>query len=352
MRFLCVILAGLALSACTKNSEKTPTQASPGGGVVHMATWSNYISEEAFAAFTQETGIQVKVSNYSSNEELLAKLQAGASGYDVAVPSDYMVFAMIQLQLLLPLDVQKIPNRKGVDPRYLGKQYDPESKFSLPWNWGTTGIAVNRKLYKGKIKSWKDLFTQADLAGQFTLLDDAREVMGASLKSLGYSLNSTQPEEIEKAKVQLAAIKSRVKAFTSEAKVPMEQGEVAVAHIYMSDALQAARSAGSHIEYLIPEEGATLWIDNLVVPKGAANVDGAHRLINFLLKPEIAAKTVKAVLVAPTLQGIGQYLDPSLRTNPVIFPAPASMKRLEMMHDLGDALRLYDRAWTEIKAGQ
>lgn len=351
MRMLVVVLAALTLSACTKGSEQ-PSAHSPKGGVVHVATWSNYVSDEAFSIFTQETGIQVKVSNYSSNEELLAKLQAGASGYDVAVPSDYMVFAMIQLELLLPLDEQKLPNRKGIDPSHLGKSYDPAARFSVPFNWGTTGIAVNRKLYSGKITGWNDLFTQEDLAGKFTLLDDAREVLGASLKSLGHSLNSRDPVQIEQAKQRLASIKNRVKAFTSEPKVPLELGEVAVAHVYMSDALQAARKAGPHLEYVVPQEGATLWIDNLVIPKGAVNPEGAHQLINFLLRPEIAARTVKTVLVAPTVRGISSFLEASLRSNPALFPDPRVMKRLEMMVDLGDSLRLYDRAWTEIKAGE
>ena len=344
-----MVVSGLAWVGCSPKSTGDGARRES-AGVVHLATWSNYISAEMLADFARETGIQVKVSNYSSNEELLAKLQAGASGYDVAVPSDYMVFAMIQLGLLLPLDAAKMPSRKGIDPRFMGQRYDPENKFSIPYDWGTTGLAVNRTLFAGRLKSWKDLFSQEALKGKFTLLDDVRESMGAALKYQGRSLNTKDEAQIAEAKKFLLSIKSAVKAFTSEPLVPLVDGEVAVAHVYMSDALQAARKTGGKIEYVIPEEGATLWVDNLVIPKGAVNVEGAHRLMEYLLRPKNAAATVTAVLVAPTVLGVASFLSPELRANPFLFPGTHQRAGLEMMEDLGEALRMYDRAWTEVKA--
>ena len=181
-------------SACTKKGAEAPTAAQSGAAtgskVVNLAIWSNYIKPEVLTEFEKRTGIKVQVSNYSSNEELLAKLQAGASGYDVVVPSDYMVFAMSKLGLLKELDFTQLPNFKSIDPKYLKKQFDPANKYSIPYDWGTTGIAVNRTLYKGKIAGWKDLFNNADLAGKVTLLDDVRETIGAALKAQGLSLNS------------------------------------------------------------------------------------------------------------------------------------------------------------------
>jgi spermidine/putrescine transport system substrate-binding protein len=348
-----------SLSACTKKAEdstaQAPSQASTqaaigGTKVVNLAIWSNYIKPEVLEEFQKRTGLKVQVSNYSSNEELLAKLQAGASGYDVVVPSDYMVFAMSKLGLLKELDFTQIPNFKSIDPQFTKKQFDPANKYSVPYDWGTTGIAINRSLYKGKISGWKDLFNNVDLAGKMTLLDDVRETIGAALKSQGLSLNSKNPADLKKAEELLLKVRPRVKAFTSEPMMPLVNGETAVAHAYMSDALQAGKQTAGKIEYIIPEEGATLWIDNLVIPNGAQNTAAAHALINFLLEPKIGVQTTLAVLVAPTNKDAYQLLPSDLQSNPVLFPKGPILQKLEMLEDLGESLTLWDRTWTEIKA--
>jgi spermidine/putrescine transport system substrate-binding protein len=337
-----VFLAALiGFSSCTHKAEPR---------VVNLAIWSNYVSQITIDAFEKKTGIKVQMSNYSSNEELLAKLQAGAAGYDVVVPSDYMVSAMTHLGLLQKLDYKKIPNSGEIASQFLKKNFDPANEFSLPYDWGTTGIAINRSLYKGQIRGWKDLFSNPDLAGKLTLLDDVRETLGAALKSLGYSLNSKNPEELAKAKELLVKVKSRVKAFTSEPLMPLVNGETAVAHAYMSDALQARKQTGGKIEYIIPEEGATLWIDNLVVPKSAMHVEEAHALINFLLDAHTNAATVTAVFVAPTGKNTFALLPPELQNDPALFPKAGVLNHLEMLQDLGESLALWDRIWTEVKA--
>jgi spermidine/putrescine transport system substrate-binding protein len=344
-RWVLVLFLALGMCfACTK--KETQTQR-----IVNLAIWSNYVSPEFLAGFEKKTGIKVQVSNYSSNEELLAKLQAGASGYDVAVPSDYMVFAMIKLGLVQELNQSLLPNSKALDSNFIGKSYDPGNKFSYPYDWGTTGIAVNRDMYKGKLKSWKDLFETPELSGRFTLLDDVRETMGAALKAQGLSLNTTKPEDLKKAKELLLRVRSRVKAFTSEPMMSLVNGETAVAHIYMSDALQARRKTGGKVEYIIPEEGATLWIDNLVIPKGAANVKEAHEFINYLLDANSNVATVKSVLVAPVNKGAKRLLPTELQSDPAMFPSLDVMTKLEMLQDLGDAITAWDRVWTEVKAG-
>ena len=332
-----MLFAGLG---CTKPVEHT----------VNLAIWSNYVAPETLEQFKKETGITVVVTNYSSNEELLAKLQAGATGYDVAVPSDYMVFSMAKLGLLTELDRQKITNAQQLDPHYLKRDFDSTNRFSLPYDWGTTGIAVNRALYKGQVKGWKDLFTKAELAGKFSILDDPREAIGAALKSLGYSLNSQNPKELAQAKAVLVAAKKRVKAFTSETLAGLTSGELMVAHAYSSDALQARKATGGKIDFVIPEEGGTVWIDNLVIPKGAKNVAEAHQLINFLLSPAVAVKTAQAILVAPSNQDAVKLLSAELRGNAMLFPAESTLSRSELLRDLGAGSALFDRTWTEIKA--
>jgi spermidine/putrescine transport system substrate-binding protein len=341
-------------AACTpkanapQGGEALAPAASP--SVVNLAIWSSYVSPELLTEFKKRTGIQVQISNYSSNEELLAKLQAGASGYDVAVPSDYMVFAMIKLGLVRELDFAQLPNSKSLDPKYLKKQYDPENKYSVPYDWGTTGIAVNRDVYKGELKGWKSLFGNPALAGKFTLLDDAREVISAALKTQGFSLNSKSPEELAKAKALLQQIRSKIKGFTSEPMMPLVNGETSVAHVFLSDALQARKKTGGKIEYIIPEEGCTLWIDNLVIPAGASHVKEAHAFINFMLEAKSNLSTVMNVMVAPANKDAFALLPKDFQENPMLFPPAAVLAKCEMFQDLGEALVKWDRVWTEIKA--
>jgi spermidine/putrescine transport system substrate-binding protein len=209
---------------------------------------------------------------------------------------------------------------------------------------------VNRALYSGKIKGWNDLFQKEDLVGKFSFLDDAREVLGAALKAQKFSLNSKNPEELKKAKELLLKVRSRVKAFTSEPMMPLTNGEFAVSHIYMSDALQARKATQGKIEYIIPEEGGTLWVDNLVIPKGAKNINEALEFINFLLEGQSNVSTVMNVFVAPTNKDAYSLLPKELQKDPALFPSPAVLAPCEMIQDLGDSLTQWDRAWTEIKA--
>ncbi len=346
--------SALSLSACHRGTTSGSAGGSSSGErTLHLAIWSNYLSGDFLKAFTARTGIKVETTIYSSNEELLAKLQAGASGYDVAVPSDYMVFTMTKLGLLNELDQTKLTNRKNLDPRFMGKSYDSKNQYSLPFVWGTTGIAVNRRLYSGQVKGYKDLLTNEDLKGKFSLLDDVREAIGAALKSQGLSINTKNPADLEKAKQVLLAARPRVKAFTSETMAPLASGEIAVAQAYMTDALQARRKVGDgKIDFILPEEGGTLWVDNLVIPKGALHLAEAHEFINFMLEPASLVSTATAVYVAPANTAAVSLLPVDFRKDGMLFPVDGQLKRHEMIEDLGEALTLWDRTWTEVKAAQ
>ncbi len=316
---------------------------------VNLAIWSNYLPLELVQEFEKKHGIHVRISNYSSNEELMAKLQTGSSEYDVIVPSDYMVFEMIHLGLVRELDYTQLKNVKSLNPKFLKKAYDPENRFSLPYDWGTTGIAIDHSQYPGKIRSWKELFESSDLAGKLSLLDDSREVMGAALKALGYSLNSVNPVQLNEAKELLLKVKGRVKTFTSEPLTPLLNREIAVAQIYMSDALQVRAIRGDVIEYLIPQEGGTLWIDNLAIPKQAKHSAEAHVLLDFLLEPRTNAETVKRVWVGPANSEAIQLLPASYRNHHLLFPSVSVEATCEMIQDLGASLAVWDRIWTEFK---
>ena len=334
------------------SNQKNKTRGEAQARVVNLAIWSNYLSPELISLFEKKTGIKIQISNYSSNEELLAKLQAGASGYDVAVPSDYMIFIMRKLGLLEELDFSQLSNTKSLAPKFLKKSYDPENKNSVPYNWGTTGIAIHRNLYSGTVKGWRDLFEKPELSGKISLLDDAREVLGAALKALGYSLNSMTESELMKAKALLLKTRSRIKAFTSEPKMPLINREIAVAHVFMSDALQARQATGGKVDYLVPEEGGTLWIDSLVIPKGARHLKEAHEFINFLIEASANVSTVTHILVAPVNQLAFALLPKALQNDTSLFPSAAALAKCEMIQDLGESMAVWDRIWTEVKARQ
>lgn len=317
---------------------------------VNLAIWSNYITPELLNEFEKRTSIRVHVSHYSSNEELLAKLQAGASGYDVIVPSDYMVGVMIKLRLLLPMEKARLQSYSDLDPRFLGKNFDPQNEYSVPYDFGTTGIAINTSKYFGKLTGWKDLFQSKNLQGKFSVLDDMRETMGAALKSLGYSLNSKNVEQLEKAKNVLSAAKSRAKAFTSETLVALTNGEWPVAHAYVSDALQARKATSGKIEFIIPEEGGTIWIDNLAIPKGAKNLNESYELINYILEAKTNAATARQIFVVPSNKNALSLLPKEMLAIRSLFPTEEQLKKSEMIEDLGDSILVWDRIWTIIKA--
>ncbi|MEK2644927.1 polyamine ABC transporter substrate-binding protein [Bdellovibrio sp. BCCA] len=338
-----LLLCGL-LSACTKKEQVSYDKKE-----VNLSIWGNYLSPELQAQFEKETGIKINISNYSSNEELLAKIQMGSSGIDVAVPSDYMVDIMRKMSLLEPLKAELIPNKNLVSTEFLKQNFDPENQFSLPYTWTTVGIAVNRELYKGAVHSWKDLLDNPQLKGKFALLDDVRETMGAALKLHGYSVNTNNAAEIQKAKNTLLTAKKNIKMFSSDTIDILNNKEVAAAQAYSSDALQAAVKSPGKIEYIIPDEGTTFAIDNLVIVKGAKHPEAAHQLINFLLSENAEINKVKTILGGPVLKDTQGKLPKELQNNQALFPPDSTLKKMERIHDLGEHNKLFEDSWTEIK---
>jgi spermidine/putrescine transport system substrate-binding protein len=342
---LTCLAAGSALSA-TALAAKPKT--------INIYTWEEYLPAATLEAFQKETGIKVNVSYFASNEELLAKLQGGATGYDVIMPSDYMIGVMVKLGLLAKIDHAKIPNAKQLDPKLVGRVYDKKNEYSLPYSWGTTGIAIHRGLYKGEVKSWKQLFETPGLAGKMSLLDDPRETIGAALLRYGYSLNTSDDRQLQKAKELLLQVKGRVKAFESNPMNLLTPGEVAVAHSYSCDAWFAQQEIGdkAKIEYLIPEEGCTEWIDSFAILANSKNREEAHAFINRFLSADSQMLTVTEVGVGPSNLEAIKKLPEEVRKSPILFPAEKDLKRCEVIRDIGTKTAAYDRLWTEVKAAR
>jgi len=317
---------------------------------LNIFTWSNYISDEIVEGFKQETDIQkVSVTTYDSNESLLARLQAGAKGYDIVMPSDYMVSIMIKQGLLAEINKANIPNFANIS-RFTDQYFDPGNRYSVPFDWGTAGIAYDSAMLEEPPDSWV-VFWDKKYQGKFSMLDDIRECFAVALKSLGYSVNTTNPQELEAAKQKLIQQKPLVKRYDSQAAEALLAGEVIMAHAWSGDAFRAA-SEKPTIRYTIPKEGGTVFIDNICIPKDAPHKETAEKFINYLLRPEINAKITDFTQYATCIDAARQYVKPELRDNPIIYLPDEIMARLEWLKDLGDFLPQYDLAWTEVKASQ
>lgn len=343
--FVAVIVLLLAGVSCTPKTGQTPVKRS-----VNLAIWGNYFDPAEEKRFEDLTGIDVQITNYSSNEELLAKIQAGAGGIDLAVPSDYMVDILIKQGLLAPLDKSQIKQLAELDPQFLNQNYDPGNRFSLPYAWTTAGIAVHRDLFKGGMKSWKALLESPELKGKVSLLDDTREVFALALKTQNRSVNEKDEGKIKEAQQYLAKIRPQVKTFRSDVLDLILRKEVAAAHAYGTEALQAWKKSGGRIEYILPEEGGTFSIDNVVILKSAQNVKEAHALIDFFLSVDANVKFVERILAGPVLKKTRERLPADLKNNAQLFPTAEQLKKFERIQDLGETTRIYDRAWTELKS--
>jgi spermidine/putrescine transport system substrate-binding protein len=341
-RFSLLLLA-LLLTACPKRAEVE---------TLYFLNWADYIPEELVRKFERETGAKVVLDTFESPEAMLAKLKAGADReFSLVVAPDYYVLQMAREGLVAPLDKGKLKNLANLDPFFQDPPYDPGLQHSVPYLWGTTGLAYREDLVKGPVDSYAVLFDPKAQVGPFLLLDEMRETIGAALRYLGYSVNATDPEALEKAKELLIAAKARSVGFAGgvEALNRILGGDAALSLAYSGDVLQA-RQEDARLRYVIPKEGGTIWTDAMVVLKRGPSQDLAYRFIDFLLRPENAAELAAYTRYAtPVAQAI-PLLPEEMRQDPAVFPPEEVRARLEYLKDLGPEIALYDRVWTEVKA--
>ncbi len=332
---------GGLLQACGRRREQGVGQMEDR---LSIYNWSDYIADSTIPDFEREFGVRVTYDTYESNEEMLAKLQAGASGYDLVVPTGYIVPVLADSNLLLPLRKDLLPNRKNLSPVFSAPPYDPRQRYTVPWLWAMSGLAWRRDLVPAPPHSLKVFFDGA-LAGKLTLLDDVREVIGAMLRYRGHSINSTDPAELAQARRDAIAAKRNLKAFVSApVKDQLVAGDVWIAQLWNGDTAQAADQQPA-IQWTLPREGAIVGTDNLVVLASAPHKRAAHAFIDYVLRPEVAARIAEA-----TRFGSPNAAAQPLIRNPVALPTPEEMARLEWEKDLGAATEVWDRIWTEIKA--
>lgn len=319
---------------------------------VYVYNWTEYIPEAVLQQFTKETKIKVIYTTYDSNETMYAKLKlVRGEGYDVVFPSTYFVNKMSREGMLQPLDHSLIPNIGELDSAVLDKEFDPGNVYSVPYMWGSTGIAVNTDIIDAAlVTSWRDLWS-SEYKGQLLLQDDMREVFHMALKINGHSSNTRDPKEIEAAYNLLKELMPNVLLFNSDSpRLPYLAGEVNVGMIWNGEAWMAQQE-NKAITYVYPSEGANFWIDSFVVPKGAKNVENAHKFIAFMLRPDIAKMCVEENGFATPVTTALPLIDEDVRRSRTIFPSAEIISRGEFQTDVGDALALYQEYWEKLRAG-
>ncbi len=338
---------GLVLEACGGGAED-----SPGGDETEVPdeiedrlaiyNWPDYIAEDTVPGFEAEYGVEVTYDTFESNEEMLAKLQAGATGYDIVIPSGYFVEAMIASGLLFPVRRDLLSNWGNLSPIFLDPPYDPGNQHSVPYQWGTTGIAWRTDRVDTPPDSWTT-FHDSRWDGKMTLLDDPREVIGAFLKLNGFSLNSTVPAELEAAKRDSVEAVDHIRAFVSSpVKGQLTSGDVWIAQLWDGDTRQAAAEDPA-IQFALPREGALIFADAIVIPATAPHKRAAHAFLDYVLRPDVAAAISDAT-------GYGTANAAARPQNPKPYPSAEELARLEFARDLGEGTRIWDRIWTEIKS--
>ncbi len=326
---------------------------SSGGNQVIVYNWGEYLDPEVITMFEEETGIDVVYEEYETNEIMYPKIQSGAIAYDVVCPSDYMVQRMIENDLLSEINFDNVPNIKYIDSTYMtqSRQFDPENKYSVPYLFGTVGILYNKTMVDEPIDSWSVLWDEK-YKDSILMQDSVRDAFGVTLKYLGYSLNSTDLDELEAAKKLLIEQKPLVQAYVvDQVRDKMIGNEAAIGVIYSGEALYT-QVENPDLEYVIPKEGSNLWIDSWVIPKNAKHKENAEKFINYLCLPEIAKMNFDYITYSiPNSEGRKLIEEDWMRNSEIAFPDPEDLKNCETFQFLGDENdAIYNQLWREVKS--
>lgn len=336
------LAAGVAPAAWLTACQRRAPLANGLEPELNLYMWSDYLGETTLADFERETGVRVTLDTYESNEEMIAKLTSGARGYDLVVPSDSNVALMTASGLLQPFDGSRVPGLDTLTPEVADLPGSAARPQGVPYAWGIGGLAWRSDLVSEPPTSW-GIFQRRELAGQMTMLDDGREVIGAMLKWRGHSLNSTEPDELAQARTDAIAARRNLAAYMSATvKGPLAAGDVRVAQLWSGDTVQAARENPA-IRFTVPDEGALLFTDYLALVAGAPHPQAAHAFAAFVLRPGVASALARATGYFPPVVG-AEF------PSGIAHPSAAVRARLERQHDLGAATATYDRIWTEIKS--
>ncbi len=358
--WVALLLVVLTLAACAPESATTtvagsPTTAAGGanlGDTLNIATWPNYHDPDTIAKFTAETGVNVNVSVFGSTEEMEALLRAGNSGIDIVVPTHYAVPAWIEDGLIEQLDYAAMgnPDLSNWNPLFIDQPFDPGNVYSIPKNWGTTGIIYSPKVGT-PVTSWKDFFARAadDLSGRSVIVDHQISTIGSAAVAMGYDLNTVDPAELADIEAMLIALKPHLWAISSDVQPPLRNGDSWLSMAWTGDGVQVVRD-NPDFAYVIPDDGGELWVDNWTVAADAPHRDAAYAFLKFILQPENSAADTAYILFPHANPAVLGLLPPEVANNPVIYPDQADIARMTLSS--AEAYNSQARAemWARVKS--
>ena len=315
---------------------------------LNIYIWDGIVAPNTISDFEKANNIKVTYDLYASNEELLAKLQAGAKGYDLIFPSDYMIDIMIKQGMLEKIDFANIPNFKNINPNFKDLLFDPKNEYSIPFHYSAVGIAVDTSKVKDFKKSWGLLFDEK-YKGRISMLDEIRYGMVPALKYLGYSINTTNETELNAAKELMIKQKKLVKAYSSDTYRDMlKSGELWIAQGFTGDVYQVMKE-NPNIIYFIPEEGSALAIENMCIPKGAPHKYTAEYFMNYILTPKVHGTITNTSLFANPNDSAKIFIDAKIVNDKAIFIDKIIFDKCQYIIDVGNSTKLYDKVWSAIK---
>ncbi len=315
---------------------------------LNLFAWSEYVPQDVLDGFTEETKIRVNYETYASNEEMLAKLMSGAARYDLIQPSEYVIEALVKEKQLVPLDHAKLPNLKNIGKEYYGLPHDPKLEYSIPYMQGTVGIVVNKDKVKEKIEGFNDVFVEKQ-KGRIVILDDSLEIVTWGLAADGLPPDQVTKENLEKVKPTLAKWLPLVKVYDSDSpKTPLLNGDVDLGVVWSGEAAILLKEHPNKFAYVLPKEGTHMFIDNLAIPKGAENVDAAHKFMNYIMRPEVSRKiSTEFPYTNPNVEA-RKLLTKEELSNVASYP-PGNPK-LATFRDVGPVGADVDKLVTDLKA--
>lgn len=347
-----VMLSVMAVTCLLAGCSKKDTSKQ-----VTVYMYSEYIDPEMLKEFEQQTGIKPRVDEYDNSEQMLAKLQqaGGVSQYDVIVVSDVTVPALVKEGLVQPIDRSRVPHAGNVDEKFRKPPFDPEGKYTLPYQWGTVGLMYNKGKAKSDDVSWAWIFDPARQPGAFVLMDSMRDMLGIALRYQGHSMNSRDPQEIKGAGDLILQAKKSNLSLGFEGGVGGKNrvvtGEAIAAMVYNGDALKAvAENPNAKLAFRLPKEGGIIWVDVMMIPAKSPNLDAAHKFINYILDAKAGAQLSNFNRYATPNAAAMPFIRDEDRTNAEMYPSDEMMKKLEYLEDVGKDTRLYDEVWTTVKA--
>lgn len=353
MRKLYSFLAGIAVIILCLSGLSFLMKDQSGSGAssdkLVIYNWGDFIDPDLLTQFEEETGIKVQYETFDSNEAMYTKIKQGGTTYDITVPSDYMIDKMTKENLLIPLDKSKIKGLENIGSQFLGKSFDPDNTYSIPYFWGTVGIVYNESLIDKAPQQWTDLW-DSQYRNQIMLVDGAREVLGFGLNSLGYSLNSKDLSQLEEVSQTLNDLTPSIKAIVGdEMKGYLIQEDAAIGVTFSGEASEML-DANENLRYVVPSQGSNLWFDNLVIPKTAKNYEGAYAFINFMLRPEIAAQNAEYIGYATPNTVARDLLPEEITSDPAFYPSDEVVAKLEVYDNLGpEWLGIYNDLFLQFK---